>query len=465
MPRAWTVLSAVLLLAAVGAVAQTVEPTSPIEPAAEEGAEATATQARATPPPPVYRSSLFELIEDVAGALESLADREGVRGSVALETVTGRGLDARRADRVFTARLRRRLRQGARLTPVATAPLRARVVLSLEGSRLWAVGVLEGGPLPGPSSFAVSRAMDRELETLFGKVTGAGRTRWVLERLGPVPAGVLDVALHDINDDLVDDIVLLTAEGLRAFRYTPGAARPEPIGKLVPYLGSRRWPRTVLGWLAADRSGALWASTSAGHRLVFDPDKRVFANASKEGVPLRQMLADAADEGPPLVLARGWYGSPTLSGPFIEPTTGQRVGPSELPPFVRDLVRWPGRPLWLWIDEAGRVGATGADGKPQRLKNVDRAGDRLALADLDGDGVAELITSAASAPGDADQLTLYRLEPELEGTSVAYRTPLSGGEIVGIALGDLDFDDRLDLIIVEESGGEDATLWRLEYAP
>jgi hypothetical protein len=458
VPEARTLLIGVMLLAAVTAAGQA-------PPSTRGEAPAVVPAASAPPSPPVYRSSLFELIEHVAAALESLAAREGVRGPVSLETVTGRGLDARRADRVFTARLRRRLRQGARLTPVATAPLRARVVLSLEGSRLWAVGVLEGGALPGPSSFAVSRAMDRELETLFGKVTGAGRTRWVLERLGPVPSGVLDVALHDINDDLVDDVVLLTAEGLRAFRYTPGAARPEPLGKLVPFPGSRRWPRTVLGWVAADRTGALWASTSAGHRLVYDPDKRQFAKAPKEGVPLRQMLADAADEGPPVVLARGWYGSPTLSAPFIEPATGQRVGPSELPPFVRDLVRWPGKPLWLWIDEAGRVGATGADGKPRRIKNVDRAGDRLALADLDGDGVAELVTSAASAPGDADQLTLYRMETELQGASVAYRTPLSGGEIVGLALGDLDFDDRLDLIVVEEAGGEEAILWRLEYAP
>lgn len=413
---------------------------------------------------PVFRSSLVDLVEAVAAALESRAAEEGVSGSVQLETTTGRGLDAQRTERVFTNRLRRRLRERGLLVPVGAADLQARVVLSLEGSRLWAVGLLEGGALPGPASLAVSQPMDRELETLFGMVAGQGRTRWVLERLGPIPTGVLDVALHDVDDDLVDDIVVLSVDGIRAFRYSPGDSRPEPIGEVVSLPGKRRWPRTVLGWMAGDRSGKLWVATSAGHRFVYEPKTGRVGEPTVEGVPLRQVLQGAQDRGPPMVFVRGWYGSPTLAQP-VTSLDKRSIDPAGFPPFVRDVQRWPGRPIWAWVDEAGRVGAFQEGQRPRILTGIERSGDRIVLADLDGDGEGELTTSAARSPGEGDQLTLYRIDEKLSRQTVAYRSRLSGGDIVAMAVGDLDLDERPDLLVVEEPGGGEAVVWRLEYAP
>lgn len=327
-------LAFALVWAVGAALAQSAPPESAVRPAAGEGA-------------PAFRSSLFELVEEVALALEARAEQEGVRGAIQLEAAVGRGLDARKADRVFTNRLRRRLRERGKLLPVAQAELKARVVLSLEGSRVWAVGLLEGGALPGPSSFAVSRPMDRELETLFGKASGTARTRWVLERLGPIPAGALDIALMDVDDDLVDDLVVLGVDGVRTFRYAPGDSRPEPIGEVLPLPGGRRWPRVVLGWAAEVDDGKLWLATTAGHRYVVDPGMGKFSAPAEEGVPLRQVRGGAGDRGPRIVVARGAYGTPTLAQPFTSPALPEPVSPTGVPRFVRDLVRWPGRNIWV----------------------------------------------------------------------------------------------------------------------
>ena len=73
---------------------------------------------------------------------------------------------------------------------------------------MWAVCVFEGGKLPGSSTVAVSAAVDRELEVALG-AAGArtGGRRWAKERLGTVPAGVLDAVLLDVDGDIADDVL------------------------------------------------------------------------------------------------------------------------------------------------------------------------------------------------------------------------------------------------------------------
>jgi hypothetical protein len=79
---------------------------------------------------PVRGSSLLAFVEDVARALEARAETENASGPLRLTVDGARGVNARRAEREFGARLERRLRDGGVLTPVARAPLRGRLVLS-----------------------------------------------------------------------------------------------------------------------------------------------------------------------------------------------------------------------------------------------------------------------------------------------------------------------------------------------
>lgn len=418
----------------------------------------------APPAPQQTQSSLFRFVEDVARALEVRADEERASGPFRLDIEGARGIDARKAEREFGARLRRRLRDKGVLLPVSRAPLRARLVLSQENGRVWAVGVLEGGRLPGPSALAVSAPIDRELEVALGATARQGHRSWRLERLGTVPAGVLDVVLLDVDDDISDEIALLSVDGLRLLRYAHGDGRPQLVYGPVPLPGEQAWPRVVVGWMASTSDEKLWIATSAGHSLLFDPTGKRFDEAPHAGVPLRQPELPT-HPAPRLLLAPAPRGSPALGTP---PTTDKGVAleTAELPKTVRELLQWPGRgDSWIWVDDGGRLGARLSQRRAVYLPIAEKAGDRALLVDLNGDGDPELVTSSASGLGESDLLTLYQLDPSLESASVLYRTPLSGGSIAAMAQGDVDYDGTPDLLLVEEQGLDEAVLWRLEYEP
>jgi hypothetical protein len=95
---------------------------------------------------------------------------------------------------------------------------------------------------------------------------------------------------------------------------------------------------------------------------------------------------------------------------------------------------------------------------------TERVGDRIVVADLDGDGQPDLLTTSASAPGEADHVVLRRVDPSLTSSAVLFRSPLAGGSIVTAAVGKLDYDERPDAVLIEDTGSECA-VWRLEVAP
>ena len=395
-----------------------------------------------------YGSSLLAWVDAVAAALEERA-REGGATAVRLDVRGGRGIADRKAARVFQPRLAERLRERGRLV-AAEGGLRVRVELSIDAGLIWAVGLLEGEELPGPAAFAVSWPMDRELEAVLATApTRAGQARWSMERLGTVPAGVLDVALVDLDGDRADEIVLLSIDGVRTLRFAAGDARPEPLGGPWALPGDRDWPRVVAGWLARSGDRKVRIGTTAGHAGELDASAGRWSRGAT-GIPLEQPDDPGRD---PILLARLEGSGPLLH--LFDPNEA-------LPELLRDAVRLPGLgPAWVWVGADGRLGGVKEDGGAVSLPEG-RVGDRLLLADLDGDGLLELVTTDASDPMSPDHITVHRLGGRLDSHSVLFRSALDGGGAVALAAGDLDFDGRADLVVVEEGRGSEAVLWRVE---
>jgi hypothetical protein len=397
--------------------------------------------------------SLLRFVEEVARALETRAASEQAVGAVRVEVVAGRGIDAAKVERSFLPRLKRRLKDGGALVPTPDAPLAVRITLSEEGSLVWATAFLDGDALLGPATVAVSAPVDRELEATLGASVKPAQTRFVLERLGALPAGALDALLLDIDGDGVDELAVLGVDGLRFFH--AGSSRLERVGNVVKLPGDRKWPRVPVGWLARLDATRLWIVTDAGHSSIYDVKSGRFENGPADLVPFR---GTGGPQGPLCGALRP--GSPLITLP-LSTMNGVAVRGPSLPGRVRDVAA-VGNSL-LFVDEDGQLLSQRAGEPPTSLAG-EHVGDRLTIGDLDGDGDPELVTTSPAPPGEPDHLVLRRLDHDVSSSTVVFRSPLSGGSIVAATVGRLDFGPRVEVVLLEEVGKE-SLAWRLRYAP
>jgi hypothetical protein len=432
---------------------------------AHTGAAPAPTPGPATPPTAATTTttnatagSLQRFSDAIAQALLARAADEQFRGGVRFAVEAAHGVDETRVRRTLLPRLRRAL---VGTTLDGDGPLTARIAVSEESGTIWSVVVVDGPGLAGPSTVVTSAPADRELLAALGAVARTVRGRFVLERGGTAPATpgcpVLDVALSDVDGDPALELALLTRCGVDVV-HVDDDGRVQRIGDPIP-LPPRRWPRVVLGWLAPLGSPPhrLWLVTSAGHALVVDLRTGVVEDGPREFVPLRGAVTP---EGP--LAVRGRVGSPVLTLPLRTPAGVDLVVPG-LPARVRDLALLDD--IWVFVAEDGALGARTADGELAPL-SPEHVGDRLLTVDLDGDGGLELVTTAATAPGEPDQLVVRRPAPGGSSSTVLLKSPLDGGSIVGLAAGHVDYDARVDVVIVEEAvDGGALTLWRLGHLP
>jgi hypothetical protein len=454
LPRRWfpcmllrTVALGGLALCAVAATAGT-----------PEGSSSPRTKA---PQADTSVGSVQAFIDAIASALGDRAAAEGFRGGTRIVVETARGIDPQKARATMTPRLRKALRGGP--LEAADGPLRARVALSVEGGTVWAVVVVDGPGLDGPTTVVVQANADRELLSAFGASTRTAQGRFLLERIGAIEgtAGCppLDATLVDGDGDPALDLAVLTRCGVDVFRLDD-SARPERLAG--PFaLPARRWPRIALGWLTAVGTPPhrLWLSTSAGHALFLDLRTGEVQSAPPELVPLRGVVTR---DGP--LALRGRFGSPLLSLP-LRTASGADVVVAGLPGRMRDLAVSPLGDAWFFVAEDGTLAERDDSGELWPL-SPERVGDRIVVLDLDNDGAPEVLTTAAVAPGEADQLVLRHPAPDGSSSTVLMKSPLSGGSIVAIAVGHIDYDARTDLVVLEEApDGAAWTLWRLRHVP
>ncbi len=415
-----------------------------------------ATVDSVTGAPDVYESSVTAFVDRLAGALQARAIEEHFSGAVQLSVSAGRGIDRQKLDRVMAARLKKRLHASTVLVPSNDATLKCRIAVSEGGGVVWAVAVLEGGTLLTSTTVAVSHALDRELEVALGASAKSQQAHFVVERLGSVASGVLDVALMDIDGDTIDELAVLSVDGVRWYRTAAGAHLDRPV-QFVALPHDRRWPRVATGWLAPLADERVWLVTSAGHSLEVDARSGAVRAGATDVVPLRSAPGPS---GP--LCARLRTGSPVVSLPLL--TLARRTQRSNISAArIRDLAAVPGeKDAWVYVDDAGALMGQFGEDAPIALA-PERVGDRIAIADLDGDRVMDVVTTAATPPGEADQVVVRRFDDALTSSSVLFKSALSGGAIVALAVGHVDYLDSAEVILVEENDN-DTVVWRLRHA-
>lgn len=103
------------------------------------------------------------------------------------------------------------------------------------------------------------------------------------------------------------------------------------------------------------------------------------------------------------------------------------------------------------------------DGSLQQvIATLQRAGVAFALADLNGNGELNLISSAASDLSDKDRLSIYRVTVPGGELRQIWRSMPVDGKIITLTHGDFDGDGRVEVVAIVEGPHGHPTLLRLE---
>jgi hypothetical protein len=302
-------------------------------------------------------------------------------------------------------------------------------------------------------SFAASRPLDAELRRVLHLPTrGArvlGKPRRVELDLG---APLLALATADLDHDGKVEIVALTTDEvvvLQAKKDTLVARQRFALRSVAPVPRPREPIGTIVTMdLDGDGTPEIIATSSEhqdGQQLAWRKGALVDAGAF-HGFPVCPLPYDtpAVIGALPLVPGRNVFDG---RGYELERDRGGEGAASHAFPPESVAATCAGE-----ARDDRYTGNVAADGRfalaryaGPVLATVTGVGAAIALADLDGDHLPELVASAPRPPGDGDQLTIYGFTDAPKPTVLWRSEPLSGG-IVAVTTGDTDGDGVNDVI-------------------
>lgn len=356
-----------------------------------------------------------------------------------------------------------------------------RIVLETRGNHLVVRGALwrtsRGGwralfraaPARIGSPFVRAR-LDAELRLYVGALPQVTEDTVVARALALPGRGYVALAAADLDGDGRSELVLARAESVEVLRLAASArgrlqletVASQPFPATLPRASSR--PRRTIATATADGNGVvlrtseLAAPTRAqlvDGRLVLSES---IAPCGQNLYPLGDACALAVPGHDHFAARLGALGASTPRD-----QAQRRSGPLTLAGFyarvARKLRRADGSVLDVEavVTPAGRLAVrVGA-----RPGGAVAYGTALALADLEDDGIAELLASGPGLSGEGDRLALLRVRESAQVLAV-WQSEMLAGDIWIAASADLDDDGLEELLAVEEpapGSTEPARLW------
>jgi hypothetical protein len=267
--------------------------------------------------------------------------------------------------------------------------------------------------------------------------------RWQTRQIADFDFGapVLAAQAVQLDGKGPEELVILTTTELIALSGI-GSGRPDVVQRLA--LGSglaaaERWPRDPRGEIAM-------AMTAQGTEL------RVRSSAMATGARIPVAL--------PLKIVGTFGGYPACGESTLKAVPGRAllVGTSADLPAVLYAIRC-GRDFFdrngesqasrAVLDASGTLtlavfGCQDGDcRKVLRAQAIADAGTAFAVADIDRDGLPELVAAGGEAPGDTEKLTIYESRPDAWRTEHRVEVKLGA---VAVVIGQFDSDQELEVL-------------------
>ena len=413
-----------------------------------------------------FVNSLEVFVGEVARAIEEKVSKEKLQGPIRIEVSASRGISEKGLLTAFQPRLRIRLRNGRVALPASRSAVHCRITVSRDKDLVWAVGVIEGARMVGPSPFAVSYPMDKSLEAIFGKEEQGGQTTWRWNRIGGINGGALDALAYDLDQDGIDELVVLSVEGIQAYRIRPADFKPEKVWGPFPFPHQRIWPRPIAGWIALREDKKFHIATSAGHSYIVTYPEGQYKKLSRSLIPLRQPQMTNKRRFGQSVFFQNAFGGVAFQASTAIDQDGRSLRIKNVPERLRYLLRFGANAdSWMWVNDHGRLFMQSASKAPHEIKAAGVVGDRFLTGDFDVDGRIELMVTSGSQSREGDGIKVYTIGRSGKKLTERFQANLTDGFVRAMAVGSLDLDERPDMVIIESTEGPKDILWRLEYAP
>lgn len=292
------------------------------------------------------------------------------------------------------------------------------------------------------------------------------KVKWKAKKLGAVDLGaaLVTLASGDLDGDgrveviavTERDVIVLAPQGRRALAEVARAALPDAAASIQPRDPVAtavvvQEPTSIVLRVRSSTVGVEGLYTYDGGKLAraAGDDRFSFCDGTHAQLARGRDYFDGTDEAPERRYAIG------CAADLVDP-----IGRA----MSVDAVLGPAGALAIRADvRCPKSGDGSADCVARRDLALAKVGTAFVIADVDRDGRPEVITSAASAPGDADKITV-RTMPATGATfakKAVFEKAFTGG-IGGVVAADVDGDGDTEVIAaVRLPGAERMDLWLL----